>query len=133
MPAGSDVTYQVSVYLLPAAVRAAEDVRRRTGMTNSVIAYDALDAMRDRLSELVTARRSGPDRPDSLFPGRRESVRAVAAREGRRQLWSMRATDAELHVIDRLCRQTSAKSRSELISCALEAHLLTPRRRGRPV
>ncbi|WP_214417073.1 ribbon-helix-helix protein, CopG family [Sphaerisporangium fuscum] len=128
------MTYQISVYLLPAAVRAAEEIRRRTGMTNAAIAYDALDVLRDRLAELLTARRSGPGRPsDSLFPSRRgQSTRVVAAREGRRQLWAMRATDAELEVIDRLCRQTGAKSRSELISCALEAQLLAPRRRGRP-
>lgn len=125
----TDVTFQVSVYVLPAVSRAIEEARRRTGRTNAEIAYDAIDAVRDRLPELVAARRGG-DRPaGSLFPGRRSRTpRAAAAAEGRRRLWSLQATAAELAVIDGLVETTGARSRSELISCAVEAHFGRRRR-----
>src|SRR5690606_11144152 len=129
-----DSTFQVSVYVLPDVVRALDGARRRTGRTNAELAYDALDAVRGRLEELVTARRGGGDRPaGSLFPGRRSRAsRAAASADGRRRLWSMKATADELEVLDGLVEETGARSRSEVISCALEAvHGPRGRRRGR--
>uniref|UniRef100_UPI003F49914E hypothetical protein n=1 Tax=Nonomuraea bangladeshensis TaxID=404385 RepID=UPI003F49914E len=49
-------------------------------------------------------------------------------RDGRR-LWSFQATEADTNVIDDLVDTTGARSRSELISCALKAHLMPRRRR----
>lgn len=127
-----EATYQVSVYVLPEAVRAAETMRRRTRRTNAEIAYAALDAVRDRLGELVAARQTGQAETGSMFPARRSrNPRAVAAQDGRRQLWSMQATEGELAVIDDLVERHGARSRSELISCAVEAHLIRKRGRGR--
>jgi len=40
----------------------------------------------------------------------------------------MKATPAELAVVDRLVAETGAVSRSELIATAMEAHLLPHRR-----
>ncbi|MBG0826148.1 hypothetical protein HS048_36390 [Planomonospora sp. ID91781] len=121
----------MSVYVMPEALRAVEQVRRRSGRTNAEIAYDALDAVRDRLAELVNDRRGPARSADSLFPGRRSSsTRQTAAREGRRALWSIQATAAEIAVLDGLVDDSGARSRSEVISCAVEAVHLPRRRRG---
>ncbi|MGI5162707.1 hypothetical protein [Microbispora sp. CA-102843] len=136
-PASADLapepTYQVSVYVLPDIVRAAEQVRRRSRRTNAEIAYAALDAVRERLGELVAERRLGPaPAADSMFPARRtRNQRAAAAQDGRRQLWSIQATEGELAVLDGLVERHGARSRSELISVAVEAHLGRKRARSR--
>lgn len=132
-PPAKAITYQVSVYLLPNAVQAAERIRKRDKKTNADIALDALDAVHNQLTDLVVTRQTGPGRPaNSLFPSRRGgSTRTAAAQQGRRQLWSMQATITELNVIDRLCEASGAVSRSELISVAVEAHLTPSRRRSR--
>lgn len=131
-PAQDDdpTTYPVAVYLLPAAIAAAADRRDAARADNASVVYDAIDAVRSRLPDLVAARRAAPSRPGSLFPGRQfSSSRAAAERDGRRKLWFFQATDPELAIIDQLQKSSGARSRSELISCAMEAHLL--RRRGR--
>jgi hypothetical protein len=126
-----DDTFPVGVYLLPMTITAAAKRRRVTGGDNARIVFDAIDALRDRLGELVIARQTGPGRADdSLFPTRRgESSQAAAARTGRRRLWSFQATATEMEVIDDLWDSTGARSRSELVSCALEEYLTPPRRR----
>ncbi|MFI6802996.1 hypothetical protein [Streptosporangium canum] len=131
--AAVEATFPVGVYLLPAVITAATKRRRTKGGDNATLAFDALDAMRSRLGDLVAARQAGPARAaDSLFPARRgESSQAIAARTGRRRLWSFQATAAELTVIDGLWESTGAGSRSELISCAIEEYLIPIRRRGR--
>lgn len=123
-------TYAVGVYLLPAAISAAAKRRTAEAVDNARIAYDAIDVLRGRLSELVAARQSEPRPEGSLFPGRRQSAQAAAQAAGRRRLWSLQATAAELAILDQLQTASGARSRSELISCAMEAYLL-PRRRGR--
>lgn len=133
LPAADGDTYPVGVYLLPAAIAAATRHRRTRGGDNASLAFDALDTMRDRLADLVAARQVGPARPaDSLFPARRgESSQATAARTGRRRLWAFQATAAELAVIDSLAESVGARSRSVLISCAVEEYLTRPRGRAR--
>jgi hypothetical protein len=130
-PAQAAATFQVSVYLLPTAVKAADRLRRSRRSVNAAVAFDALDARKNELRELVTARKTGLARPaDSMFPSRlSNSTRGAAAQQGRRQLWSFQATEAELDILDQLCEDTGATSRSELVSVAMEAHLL-PRRRS---
>lgn len=131
-PAVVPATFQVGVYLLPTAVAAAEKVRRRHSIQNAVIAFDALDAHRDELHHLVTQRKTAAAaRPaDSLFPSRpSKSTRSTAARQGRRQLWSLQATTEELAILDQLATDAGASSRSELISVAVEAFLLPKSRR----
>lgn len=119
---------QVSVYLTAAAVAA---VRRAKGRrTNADVALDAIDATIDQLPALLTARRT-TDRPGSLFPARRRAHRGAFSNDPPRVLWSMKATPAELAVLDRLVGQLGASSRSELIATAIEAHLTRPRRRQR--
>ncbi|MFF5115027.1 hypothetical protein [Streptosporangium sp. NPDC000509] len=131
--ASDEDTFPANVYLLPAAITAAAKRRRDTGADNARIVFDAVDAMRDRLADLVAARQTGPGRAEgSLFPTRRgESSQATATRTGRRRLWSFQATEAELKVIDDLWEQAGARSRSELLSCVLEEYLTPPRRRGK--
>lgn len=128
--AGTDLvtTTQVSVYLTPDAIAAVRRARAGGRRTNADVALDAIDSTVDRLPTLLSARRTGPDRPNSLFPARPRPTRA-AGDGPRRALWSMKATAAELTVIDRLVGQLGAASRSELIATAIEASLTRPRRR----
>ncbi len=121
-------TTQVSVYLTPDAIAAVRRARAGGRRTNADVALDAIDATVDRLPKLLASRRTGPDRPNSLFPARPRPARA-ASDGPRRVLWSMKATAAELAVIDRLVDTAGAASRSELIATAIEAHLTRPRRR----
>jgi hypothetical protein len=117
----------VSVYVLPELLHAVRRARTNTrGRTNSDIAFEAIDATHKKLPELIAARHGGPDRTSSLFPTRRMG-RAVAD-PVRRVLWTLKATPAELEVVDRLVVEAGAASRSELIATAMEAHLL-PRQR----
>ena len=123
-PVDDGITSQVSVYLAADALLVVRQTRRTTGQTNAEIAFAAIDATHDRLAELVAARRRGADRPaGSLFPAR-QSTRAARGQARRVVLWAMRATRAELAVVDRLVDQVDAGSRSELIAAAVEAHLL---------
>ncbi|GII05752.1 ribbon-helix-helix protein, CopG family [Planobispora takensis] len=126
-----DATYPVGVYLLPATIAAVSKRRKARRVENVNVALGAIDELCDELPALIAARRSAGRSSDSLFPPRRsESHQAAAARDGRRRLWSFQATAAEVRVIDRLVESTGARSRSELIACAMEAYL-APRRRGR--
>lgn len=118
----AESTSQVAVYLLPEAIRAARAVRAATGQTNAQIAWEAIDATHPRLPELVAGQHVTAARPaGSLFPTRRTTARTVA--EERRTLWAVRATPAELAVVDRLVVETGASSRSALIATAVETHL----------
>ncbi|MFF0870164.1 hypothetical protein ACFYUV_51035 [Nonomuraea sp. NPDC003560] len=125
MPDGPPDTFLVGVYLLPAVIQAAS--RRSRRVDNYQLAVEAIDALRAELPDLVARRHAGPaQREDSLFPPRQgASTTAAAARDGRRRLWSFQATEADTNVIDDMVDATGARSRSELISCAPEAHLLT--------
>ncbi|MFE3454983.1 hypothetical protein ACFXJ8_39275 [Nonomuraea sp. NPDC059194] len=126
-----DDTFPVNVYLLPAAITEASRRRRSRRVDNYELVVDAIDSLRDELPALVARRQSGPGRrEDSLFPPRRgASTTASAARDGRRRLWAFQATEAETAVLDKLVDDVGARSRSELVSCALEAFLLPRRRR----
>jgi hypothetical protein len=130
MPAAAPATFQVSVYLLPAAAAAAEQLRRRRSSQNAAIAFDALDRYRDELRNLIADRKTSAVRPSgSMFPNRMSnSTRSAAAQQGRRQLWSLQATEDELTILDQLAADSGASSRSELISVAMEAHLLSKRK-----
>ena len=124
----SEVTSQVSIYLLPEAIQAARRARGRR--TNAELAWEAIDATHQRLAELLATRHGGTPRPGSLFPAR-QAGRTVATGEARRALWSIKATPAELAVVDRLVAELGAAFRSELIATAVEAHLSGRRRSTR--
>lgn len=130
VPEGPPDTFPVGVYLLLAVIQAASRRRRSRRVDNYQLVVEAIDALRAELPGLVARRYAGPvRREDSLFPPRHgASTTAAAARDGRR-LWSFQATEADTNVIDDLVDATGARSRSELISCALEAHLLPRHRR----
>jgi hypothetical protein len=122
-----DDTSQVSVYVLPAAKSAIRRLRTDQGKLNAEIAFDAIDAMSGRLSELVRARQLAPREQDSLFPARRTRRRARTLRqsgEPTRVLWTLQVTDAEHEVLDRLIADSGAEGVSQLVSAALEAYLL---------
>lgn len=130
-PAGAedtDVTYPVSVYVLARVRRVAEKRRKETGVTNARIAFDAIDGCQHRLAGLIQARRTTPRAENSLFPSRVTRRPDPGVTEQRRVLYQMRATAAEITVLDRLTEEAGAESRSELVSVALEAALLPPRR-----
>ncbi|MFD0883414.1 hypothetical protein ACFQ08_02420 [Streptosporangium algeriense] len=128
-----DATYPVAVYLLPSAIQAAAAYRTKTQVDSATVVYDAIDAVRDQLGDLVATRQASSRPPDSLFPGRRESsqVSARRGRGGRRRLWFFQATETELKVLDQLQTTSGARSRSELVSTAVEAYLLVRRRKSR--
>lgn len=130
---GDEFTSQVSVYLAADALVAVRRVRRETGRTNAEVAFAAIDATHHQLRELVARRRAGAGRPDGfLFPVRR-SGRPSAGPGRRVVLWAMRATSAEVAILDRLVDEAGAASRSELIASAIEGDLLpTPGRALRP-
>ncbi|WP_125619551.1 hypothetical protein [Actinomadura sp. WAC 06369] len=132
-PAAAEPTYQIGAYLLPAAIAAATKRRRRNGVDNARIAFDAIDAHRDELSSLRAARAAAAQRSsDSLFPSRgAASPRATAAAQGRRRLWALQATEAEIAVLDQLAEDHGYRARSELIAAAVETELLPQRRSSR--
>jgi len=111
-----------SVYIHPDAKTKIRKLR--DGRTNAEIALGAIDAVHERLAELVDAHhtQAPPGGEGSLFPGRRTTT---GRRRGgpRRVLWTIQITPAETAVIDRLMTETGAASRSELVAVAVEAHL----------
>lgn len=117
------MTYAISVYVLPSARDAAAGRRKREGLTNAQIAFDAVDACQHRLAGLVQTRRTTPRAENSLFPAR-VTRRAEPGADQRRVLYQLRATREEIAILDRLTEQAGAESRSELVSVALEAALL---------
>lgn len=122
--AGTSSTGGITVYITPEAVEGAR-LMRSAGVTNGHIALRAIEALQDRLRELVVARR-GSDRQEAiteptLFPPR--SGTAAKARTPRRTMWSVRLTPAEIDVLDRLAKTVGAASRSELVSVAVEAYV----------
>ena len=126
----STTTVPVSVYIRPDVLAIARRrIRGRQRMAHAEIAIEAIEAQHFQLAELVAARHTTQVRPGSgLFPARH-----VLRRGGdgpRRVLWTIFLTGAEIAVIDQLCEEHHAQSRSELISAAVEAHL-TPRSRRR--
>jgi hypothetical protein len=105
-------TRQVTVYVLPhvpAAIR-----KGRAGRSNADVVYDAVDAIRDRIGELLAARRDSPSN-GSLFARERRHRTG----EGRVS-WSFNASPANRSVLDQLAN-THGTTRSELVSIALEA------------
>lgn len=129
-PPEPEVSYQVSVYVLPAARSRAKARREAEGVTNAEIAFAAIDSLQHRLGGLVAQRRTTPPTEGSLFPPRVSRRRRPGvdpgATAGRRVLWAIQATTEELKVLDRLVKASGAESRSELVSVALEAALLSP-------
>jgi len=128
-----DTSYQVPVYLHPAAKAAATARRKEHKLTNAEIAFDSIDAVQHRLDRLIADRRHRARPDNSLFPGRTRRGRlngggaANAAGDARRVLWGFRATGDEVAVIDRLVTRSGAESRSELVAVALEEALLAYR------
>jgi hypothetical protein len=122
--ADTSSTGGITIYITPEAVEAAR-LMRRPGVTNAHIALQAVEALQDKLRDLVKARRSS-DRTQTLtdtglFPAR--SGTAAKSSMPRRTMWSVRLTRAEIDVLDRLGAAVGAASRSELVSVAVEAYV----------
>lgn len=119
----------MSAYVLPAAKAEVARVRTQAGRTNAEVVFDAIDAVHHELPHLIAARNTVWRPEDSLFPARvqrrrRQQGRGPAETAARRILWTLRATTAELEILDRMAGECGAESRSELISVAVEAALL---------
>lgn len=131
-PAEFDQTqsFQIPVYVLPAAKAAAQQRRARDRVTNAEVAFSAIDTMFPELRQLLQSRRTVQRKDGSLFPSRRHRIRGSSAEpQSRRVAWVLQATAEELGVLDSLVVELGAESRSELIAAAIEAHLLTKSRR----
>lgn len=131
-PAEFDQTqsFQIPVYLLPAAKAAAQQRRARDHVTNAEVAFAAIDTTFPELQQLLQSRRTVERKEGSLFPSRRHRIRGSSAEpQSRRVAWVLQATAEELGILDSLVVELGAESRSELIAAALEAHLLTKSRR----
>lgn len=131
-PAEFDQTqsFQIPVYILPAAKAAAQQRRTRDRVTNAEVAFSAIDTMFPQLQQLLQSRRTVERKDGSLFPSRRYRIRGSSAEpRSRRVAWVLQATAEELGVLDSLVVELGAESRSELIATAIEAHLLTKGRR----
>ncbi|MBV9729295.1 MAG: hypothetical protein JO309_07820 [Pseudonocardiales bacterium] len=131
-PAEVDQTqsFQIPVYVLPAAKAAAQQRRARDRVTNAEVAFSAIDATFPKLQQLLQSRRTVQRKAGSLFPARRQRTRGSSAEpQSRRVAWVLQATAEELGVLDSLVVELGAESRSELIAAALEADLLTKSRR----
>jgi hypothetical protein len=105
----------------------AKRLRTERGILNAEIVFDAIDATRGRLGQLVRAMQYEPRSDDSLFPARSTRRRARTRRQvGRpsRTLWTLQVTPAEHEVLDDLMQATGANGISQLISAAVEAYLL---------
>ncbi|QSB07178.1 hypothetical protein [Natronoglycomyces albus] len=113
---------QINTFLLPAVKKRAAQRKRANNETNADVAFAAIEAELPRLESLIRARHTG-SRTSSLFPSR-TSQRSQKRPEGvNREMWTIRATPAEIAVIDDLVESNGALSRSELISVALESYL----------
>ena len=131
-PAEIDQTqsFQIPVYVLPAAKAAAQQRRARDRVTNAEVAFSAIDTTFPELQQLLQSRRTVQRKDGSLFPSRRHRTRGSSAEpQSRRVAWVLQATAEELGVLDSLVVELGAESRSELIAAAIEAHLLTKSRR----
>jgi hypothetical protein len=123
-------SFQIPVYVLPAAKVAAQQRRARERVTNAEVAFSAIDATFAELQQLLQSRRTIQRKDGSLFPSRRHRPRGSSAEpQSRRVAWVLQATAEELGVLDSLVVELGAESRSELIAAAIEAHLLTKSRR----
>lgn len=123
---GDDTTQQVSVYLTKAGITAARRHAKTKRLTNAGVALQAIDAMAVQLHALIEARHTGrEDSEASLFPARRRERGGGESRV----LWTIKLTPRELKIVDDLATRAGARSRSELVATAVEAHLLSRRRR----
>uniref|UniRef100_UPI0012FB50CA hypothetical protein n=1 Tax=Salinispora arenicola TaxID=168697 RepID=UPI0012FB50CA len=125
-PVLTELPLQVSVYVLPEAIKAAHKLARVNKITYSMIAMDALDLAIERggLKELVRSRQV-VDRPEgSRFPPRR-ARRGTSRNTGgpTRTLWALQLTRSELAVLEELKDEVEAASRSVLVSAAVEWYL----------
>lgn len=96
--------------------RAAADARSTTLVE---VLLTAIEEAGERLADLVAAERPAPAKSPGLFPDR---VQRPAAREARSTA-PLETSHGNFEVLDRLVKQTSADSRSQLITAALRAHL----------
>ncbi|ANY10690.1 hypothetical protein [Pseudonocardia sp. HH130630-07] len=128
--ADTTATSQAIVYVSPSVRKALEAARRRDRQTNAELVFDAVDRTKDQLADLV-ADQNRQERPaDSLFASRLTRTRRRAASPSERLVpFSFRATESEYNVLDWLVTDTSATSRSALVSVALEAVYGQRRRR----
>lgn len=116
-------TKQITVYVLPhipEAIKAA-----KSGRTNAGVVYDAIESLRPRLTDLVTARQTPQNPAGALFARSTEDV----ATEGARITWTFKTTPGNRKVLDQLVVVHGASSRSELVSVALEAAYPPPEAR----
>ena len=123
-----DPTYQTSIYVLPEARAAAKRDADRTGRLAASVAMDAIDeALRSgMLDYVVKLRHEVPRSEDSRFPSRSASRRRRSRHQpaSKRALWQLFFTSAELAALDKIMNEARAKSRSELVSAALELQYL---------
>lgn len=96
------------------------DTARAQGVTYKELILDALEATADELAGLVAARQPRPRDAGSLFAGERTAI--VARPEGRRQV-GIKLSEGSIRAIDDLTASNGAKSRSELVTVALDAYL----------
>ncbi|MGH3673136.1 MAG: hypothetical protein ACRDSH_21335 [Pseudonocardiaceae bacterium] len=114
-PAELDQTqsFQIPIYVLPAAKAAAQQRRARDRVTNAEVAFSAIDTMFPELQQLLQSRRTVPRKDGSLFPSRRHRIRGSSAEpRSRRVAWVLQATAEELGVLDSLVVELGAESRS---------------------
>lgn len=111
----------VVIVYLPVSLR--DRLRQSTvkrSLTYTSLVLEALDATHDRLDVLLSGRQTNP-RPGSLFTGPTGHSRPRGA-EPQVQV-SLRLTQNDLGVIDRLALEHQAVNRSALVATALEAYL----------
>ncbi|WP_216917147.1 hypothetical protein [Nocardia noduli] len=112
--------HRVSAYLSKSAVRSA----RSSGMVRGALAIAALDASLEAgvLADLVEVRDKGVKTEGSRFPARRQSRRQTTRAHGAntRVLWQPAFTETEIVELDKILEEVGAKTRSQLISVAVE-------------
>ncbi|MEW9530710.1 hypothetical protein [Microbispora sp. NPDC049125] len=126
LPGDVDLPQQINVYILPEAARRARTLCKEQGLEHADVAMQAIDAAlrEDVLGLLVQARRTDRQPAGSAFPARRRA-RPKARRGVRRVVWPCQFTDGQIAVLEELIIETGAAGGySELISVAIEAHLL---------
>ncbi|MEU8272466.1 hypothetical protein AB0B89_35615, partial [Sphaerisporangium sp. NPDC049002] len=120
-----EVSQQINVYILPEAVRRARALCDSRGLEHSDIAMDALDdAIEQEILGVLLEARQVRGRPKgSTFPARKR--RRPKAQQGiRRSVWPIQFSQSQIDILDELKKQYGTRYTSELISVAVEAHLL---------
>lgn len=118
-PTSADAAkHQLSAYVLPHVPDAIQ--AGKGGRSNALVVWEAIENCQDRLPTLLEARH----RPAEPAGGGGLFVRSPsdARREdSQRVSWTFRCDAVNRRTLDELARRYGAKSRSELVSVALEA------------